>query len=97
MKYVKLVYLVIVFHLPVWRWKYKNHKYRFLNDMPRWMQEAIRIRNDYESDNGLLDCFYWAKAWRFYVRKFHSHPMENVFACSDKHLFVFKRFKSVKG
>lgn len=91
MKYLKLIYLVLVFHLPVWKWNYRAHKYRFLDDMPKWMQRAIHIRNQYESDNGLIDGFYWFNIGRFYIRKYHSLPMKSVFKQSDNHLLVWRR------
>ena len=84
---MKLIYLIIVFHLPVWRWK----RYRYLNDMPRWMQLTIRLRNDFERENELLKVFYWFKLGRFYIRKFHSHPMRTAYKASYKHLFVWKK------
>lgn len=87
MKYLTLIYLVTVFHIPVW----SAAKNRFYDDMPKWMRKAIRVRNEYERKNGLLDCFYWAKVGRLYVRKYHSLPIRSVFAYSPRHLFVWKR------
>ncbi len=86
MKSLKLIYLVLVFSLPVW----KLPKYRFLDDMPKWMQTAIRVRNEYRRVNGLLDVFYLAKVGRLYVRDPHSYPMGSVWKHSRKHLFAWK-------
>jgi hypothetical protein len=84
-----IIYLVIVFHFPVWKFGYKNYKYRFFDNMPRWMQEALSIRNNYERKYELLDVFYWFRLGRFYIRKYHSNPA-NTFKQSHKHLFCWR-------
>ena len=95
MKYLKLLYITIVFHFPVWKPGYKNHKYRFIESFPSWMLFSIKLRNEFERVNSLSNCFYWFKFGRFYIRKNYSHPMKNVFMQSNNHLFVFARKKSI--
>jgi hypothetical protein len=90
MKYLTLMYLIIVFHLPSWKHCHLEGKYRYLDKMPYWMKKAIRVRNEYERKYGLLDCFYWFKLGRFYIRNDHSYPAACWFKYSDRHLFCWK-------
>lgn len=91
MRIFLLIYLVVIFHLPMWKVGYKKNKYRFIEDMPKWMKVAINIRNNYESNQKLSSVFYWAKFGKFYIRKYHSHLDRSVFFSSEKHLFVLHK------
>jgi len=91
MRFFIFMYLLVIFHLPVWTHGYRNHKYRCIGDMPAWMSNAISIRNKFERNNNLIDVFYWLKVGRFYIRKRHSMPAGDLFYASRKHLFVIKK------
>ena len=90
MKLLTLIYLIFVFHLPVWKTGYLNYKYRYTDDMPNWMIKAINIRNAYENKY-CPDNFYWFNFSIFYIRKDYSIPSFEDFYYDEKHLFVIKK------
>ena len=89
-KYSTLIYLIFVFHLPVWNPGYKHSKYRYLHDMPLWMQRAIHRRNEYERKHTNNDYFYWLRLGRLYIRKNYCYPCAGAFKYSNKSLFCWK-------